>query len=112
MEKELATLPEDSIIADAVTIMKEKGISSVLVSSISSTGESPYIIGIVTERDILYRVIARNWGPYKTILRDVMSSPVVTIDEGTSAAEAISIMKSKNFRRLLVIKEKKQERFG
>lgn len=83
--------------------MKEKGISSVFVRSVSSSAESPYIIGIVTERDILYRVIGRNRGPYKTILRDVMSFPVVTIDEGISAAEAISIMKSKNFRRLPLV---------
>lgn len=106
-EKDLVTVPEDSIIADAVTTMKDKGISSVFVRSVSSSTENPYITGIVTERDILYRVIGGNKGPYKTMLSDVMSSPVITIDEGASCAEAISIMKSKNFRRLLVTKREK-----
>jgi CBS domain-containing protein len=109
-EKELVTLPEDTIIADAVTIMKDKGISSVFVRSVSSSSESPYITGIVTERDILYRVIGSNKGPYKTLLRDIMSSPVVTIDAGASVAEAISIMRSKSFRRLLVARRERTKK--
>lgn len=90
--------------------MKDKGISSVFVRSIASSSESPYITGIVTERDILYRVIGSNKGPYKTLLRDVMSFPVVTIDEGASVAEAISIMRSKSLRRLLVARSERTGR--
>jgi CBS domain-containing protein len=100
-------LPEDSLIADAVIAMKNRGISSVLVRSVSSSAENPIIIGIVTERDILYRVIGGNKGPYKMMLRDVMSSPVVTIDEGVSVTEAISLMRSLKIRRLLVVKTEK-----
>ena len=80
IETEMITLPEDSIIYDGVRTMKGRGISSVLVRSIDSSEENPLVTGIVTERDILYRVIGGNQGPYKGILRDVMSSPVITID--------------------------------
>jgi CBS domain-containing protein len=100
----LVTLPEDAIVADAVKIMKDVGISSILVRSLSSSSENPFITGIVTERDILYRVIGGNKGPYKTILKEVMSSPVVTIEKGSSVDEAMSLMKNKKIRRLLVIK--------
>jgi|SRR5919112_5680768 CBS domain-containing protein len=106
IQTELVTLPEDSIVYDAVRIMKGRGISSILVRSVSSA-ENPLIIGIVTERDILYRVIGGNEGPYKTLLRDVMSSPVVTIDEGASVKEAISLMRSLKIRRLLVVRREK-----
>ena len=51
IQTELVTLPEDSIVYDAVRIMKGRGISSILVRSVSSA-ENPLIIGIVTERDI------------------------------------------------------------
>jgi CBS domain-containing protein len=104
IENKLVTLPEDAIVADAVKIMKDIGISSILVRSLSSSSENPFITGIVTERDILYRVIGGNKGPYKTILKEVMSSPVVTIEKGSSIDEAMSLMRNKKIRRLLVIK--------
>ena len=104
IENELAALPEDTVIADAVKVMKDGGISSILVRSLSSSARDPIITGIVTERDILYRVIGGNKGPYKTILKEVMSSPVVTIEKGSSVDEAMSLMRNKKIRRLLVIK--------
>ena len=104
IENKLVTLPEDAIVADAVKIMKDVGISSILVRSLSSSSENPFITGIVTERDILYRVIGGNKGPYKTILKEGMSSPVVTIEKGSSVDEAMSLMRNKKIRRLLVIK--------
>lgn len=104
IENKLVTLPADAIVADAVKIMKDVGISSILVRSLSSSSENPLITGIVTERDILYRVIGGNKGPYKTILKEVMSSPVVTIEKGSSIDEAMSLMRNKKIRRLLVIK--------
>lgn len=107
IKTELVTLPEDSIVYDAVRAMKDRGVSSILVRSVSSSAGDPLITGIVTERDILYRVIGGNKGPYKTILRDVMSSPLVTIDEGTSVTEAISLMRSLKIRRLLVVRREK-----
>lgn len=111
IENELVTLPEDAVIADAVKLMKDGGISSILVRSLSSSVENPIITGIVTERDILYRVIGGNKGPYKTILKEVMSSPVVTIEKGSSVNEAMSLMKNKKIRRLLVIRRENTREF-
>ena len=107
MENELVTLPEDAVIADAVKVMKDCGISSILVRSLFSSEENPLITGIVTERDILYRVIGGNKGPYKTVLKEVMSSPVITIEKGSSVNEAMVLMRNKKIRRLLVIKREK-----
>ena len=111
MENELVTLPEDAVIADAVKMMKDSGISSILVRSLFSSEENPLITGIVTERDILYRVIGGNKGPYKTVLKEVMSSPVVTIEKGSSINEAMVLMRNKKIRRLLVIKKEKTREF-
>jgi CBS domain-containing protein len=111
IENELVTLPEDAVIADAVKLMKDGWISSILVRSLSSSVENPLITGIVTERDILYRVIGGNKGPYKTILKEVMSSPVVTIEKGSSVNEAMSLMKNKKIRRLLVIRRENTREF-
>ena len=111
IENELVTLPEDSVIADAVKVMKDGGVSSILVRSLSSSAENPLITGIVTERDIFYRVIGGNKGPYKTVLKEVMSSPVVTIEKGSSVNEAMSLMRNRNIRRLLVVKREDSNEF-
>ena len=111
-EKDFATLDEDTLIIDAVKVMRDKGISSIFVrKSVKKEYEkgqesdnSP--IGIVTERDILYRVIAENKGPYKVMIGEIMSSPIVAVDEGISVKEAISLMRRKHIRRLLVTGEK------
>ena len=101
----------------AVKVMKEKGISSVFVKESSPPSKIVHknnkqinhlnpIIGIVTERDILYRVVGQNKGPYKATLKDVMGSPIITIDEDALVRYAISLMRSKHIRRLLVVEKR------
>lgn len=114
-QKDFTSLDENTIIADAVRAMKERGISSVFVrrSPYSNSKQVTHknddrlihhnsIVGIVTERDILYKVVGQNKGPYKAALKDVMSSPIITIDRNVSVKDAISLMRNKNIRRLLV----------
>ena len=110
-EKDFATLDEDTVIIDAVKLMRDKGISSVFVTKSKKGYEKRQEpdknpIGIVTERDILYRVIAENKGPFKVTIGEIMSSPIVAVDEGVSVKEAISLMRRNHIRRLLVTGEK------
>ena len=83
-EKDYVTLPEDTLVAEAAKVMRNKDISSVLVSSKNSNEA----VGIVTERDILYRVVAENKGPFKVMLKDIMSSPLISISEEESVKDA------------------------
>jgi len=62
-------------------------------------------LGIVTERDILYRVVAEHRGPFKTTLKEIMSSPLVTVDSSVSVKEAVETMRKNAIRRLPVTKE-------
>jgi CBS domain-containing protein len=111
-EKDFATLDEDTIIIDAVKVMRDKGVSSIFVTRSLKKGHEKRQasennpIGIVTERDILYRVMAENKGPFKVTIGEIMSSPIVAVDEGVSVKEAISLMRRKHIRRLLVTGEK------
>jgi CBS domain-containing protein len=112
VEKDITTLDEDTIIIDAVKTMRDKGISSVYVVKSKKgyeKGQEPdiYPIGIVTERDILYRVVAENKGPYKVTIGEIMSSPIIAVDEGLLIKDAISLMRRKHIRRLLVTGTKK-----
>lgn len=101
VERDFLSLDENTKVSDAAKLMKDKGFSFVFVTrkSLEST------IGIVTERDILYRVVAENQSPFKTTLKEIMSSPLITIDEESTIANAISLMRSKHIRRLAVKKK-------
>lgn len=97
-EKDLLVLDESATVAEAVKAMREKDVSSVFVSRKGKKN----LVGIVTERDLLYKVMADNKGPFKVTLKEVMSSPLVTIGEGATVRDAISIMRKKGIRRIAV----------
>lgn len=56
--------------------------------------------GIVTERDILYKVVAAGSNPAMVKVREIMSSPVQTVDEASKVGEAIAKMSKLGIRRL------------
>ena len=67
--------------------------------------DSQHVIGIVTERDILYRVVAESRSPFKTTLREIMSSPLVIVDEARPVKDAVALMRRNAIRRVPVLKE-------
>ena len=96
-ERILVMLDESTTVLDAAKEMRKRGVTSVLVSKQNEC------VGIVTEKDILYRVVAENRGPFKTLLKNVMSYPLITADSQLSVIDAIKLMRSKLVRRLPLI---------
>ncbi|MCY1155197.1 MAG: zinc finger protein [Nitrososphaera sp.] len=99
-DKNPVILDESTNLADAARLMRKKQLSSVLVGR-----DSQHVIGIVTERDILYRVVAESRGPFKTTLKEIRSSPLITVDEATPVKDAIAVMRRNAIRRVPVLKE-------
>jgi signal-transduction protein with cAMP-binding, CBS, and nucleotidyltransferase domain len=97
-EKDVLVLDGSTYIAYAAKAMRDAGVSSVLV------GRYEKLTGIVTEKDILYRVVAEHRSPFKTVLKDIMSSPLITIDESVSVKDAIVLMRKNGIRRMPVTK--------
>ena len=103
IEREFATLYEDANIVDATRLMNSKNTSSIIVRLRNS--EEP--IGIVTDKDILYRVVAESKDPSKVTLKEIMSSPLHTVGKDVVVKEAVSIMRNKGIRRLVVTNKNK-----
>ena len=103
MDKNPVILDLSTSIIEVAKVMRDSGISSVLVSD----PESGTIKGIVTERDILYRVVAEAKGIFKVSISKIMSSPLVSIGKKTSCVDAIMIMRKKGLRRLPVVDDGK-----
>jgi len=96
MSRELLTIDINSSAWDAARLMREKKTGSVFVT------QSGKPVGIVTERDMLYKIVADDLPAAHVLLRKIMSSPLVTVDEGTSVKKALELMQKRNFRRLLI----------
>ena len=103
-DKDFVTLNENTSVGVATKVMRDKDISCILVNLAGTSSNDP--LGIVTERDILYKVLAEHKGPFNTSLGEIMSSPFITIGANSSLADAISIMRNKHIRRLAVQKTK------
>jgi PAS domain S-box-containing protein len=64
------------------------------------------VVGIFTERDLLKRVIVLKRNPAQTILKNVMSSPVVSVPSNYSIPSTSKVMEKMRIRRLLVMDDK------
>lgn len=94
--KSVNKLPSNTTIAQAAEIMDQKVIGSALVE------EKGKVIGMVTERDILRKVVAKRLNVDKTTIKDIMNAPLITIDCETDILDASNILATKNIRRLIL----------
>jgi len=99
MNRELLTIDINSSAWDAARLMREKKTGSIFVTQAGRP------VGIVTERDMLYKIVAEDLPAAHVLLRKMMSSPLVSVDENTSVKKAIELMQEKNFRRLLITRD-------
>jgi len=102
ISEKLAPIPPDMSVHDAAVKMWDRNLSALLVLD----GESP--VGILTDRDIVTRVVAGATDPKETKVEDVMTRGVVCCTAEVGAKAAAAIMEEKNVRRLLVLDDEKQ----
>ncbi len=102
MSRPVITVKESDSAADVAKLMAKHNIGCVLVS-----GKKGDTVGIVTERDIVQRIAAKNLLPSKVTAGASMSKPVITIQPGASVTEAAKLMNQRKVRRLAVIEDGK-----
>ncbi len=83
-------------ITDVAKLMMKKGISSVLVE------KGSHIEGIVTERDIIRRVVAKGDDPNTVEAGSIISKPLVKVDIDDDPVAASDLMTKHNIRRVVV----------
>ena len=100
------SLDENALVAEAAKALYEQEACSVIVTGTEAVSGARIPIGIITERDIIFRVVAQNRGPFKIKLRDIMSHPLITIADDMPASKGLSMMKRRNVNRLPVVDKK------
>ena len=94
----LKVLP-DIVVRKAAELMAKRNAGAVLVV------EDARLVGILTERDIAFRVVARGLDPQTTRVADVMTSAPDTVDPDKPFGYALVRMHQGGFRHLPVIKD-------
>jgi CBS domain-containing protein len=110
MSTRLETIDITKNAQEAAKKMNEKRISSVLVVDGDNKREEP--LGIVTERDLVIRVCAAGTNSKDVGIREIMSSPVVTVEPNATVETAADLMLSNKVRHLLVIDEQTRKPLG
>lgn len=94
---ELVTVTGATTVLDASTLMVERGIGGVIVIDAGA------LAGIFTERDVLRRVVAVQLDPATTLVRDVMTTPVLTVTPESGLEDCRAMMTERRIRHLPVM---------
>lgn len=82
MTRSLASVAAEDIVMEAARLMGERRISSVLVKGAREFS------GILTDRDIISKVVSKGLDPSKIRVSEVMTSPLITINDEESIEDA------------------------
>jgi CBS domain-containing protein len=102
MRKNLITIEESASVQEAANKMKDKNVSSLVVID-----EISRPLGLITERDLVRKVCTHDVSTSKLMNKEIMSSPLITIESKSSVSEAVDMMLKNNVRHILVVVDSK-----
>jgi CBS domain-containing protein len=91
----------DASVQDAAALMGELDVSALPI------GSAEDLKGIVTDRDILYRLVAEGRDPRRTRVAQIASNPVFSCRPDDELGVAMDLMAAQNVRRLAVVDEER-----
>ena len=97
MTKKVFTVKEDDNLYSIAKVMKRKNIGACVIV------EDKKPIGIITERDLVHKFVARNLVAKETKAKDIMSKPVVSVKPTATIYYVNQIMTKKKFKKMPVI---------
>ncbi len=97
------SLDENTLVAEGAKALYEQDSCSIIVTRYDASSHKRIPVGIITERDIIFRIVAQNRGPFKVTLKHVMTTPLITINSDKSVEEALAILKKNKINRLPVV---------
>lgn len=97
MSSPVITLEMEVNVRDAALLMTDKRIGSIIIT------ERGKPVGIVTERDILDRVVGPCRDPCEVRMKEIMSSPLIVTTKETPILDAMRLMRERGISRLVVM---------
>ena len=100
MKTSVISVDSSMTVKDASEMMDSAEVGGIVIM------ENNIATGIITERDIVRRIVAKNKG-YSTKLKDVMSTPLITINSDETIWELAQLMKIEKIHRVPVTNQNK-----
>lgn len=97
MSSPVVTVDGEVNVRDAALLMTDKQIGSIIIT------ERGQPIGIVTQRDILDRIVSPCKDPCEVRMKEIMSSPLITVPKETTILEAMKRIREHDISRLVVM---------
>src|SRR5829696_3019083 len=99
---QFVTADENSSVAEAVKILQPKNVEIILVTSSSSSSSNGKYVGIVTDSDILEKVVMKGEDSDLVFLKSIMTSPIITLHSSSTVRQAIQLMRAHKIKHLPV----------
>jgi len=97
MSKDVVTVENNKSVFDACNIYRDCGVGSLVVM------KEGIVVGILTERDIIERVIVDQKDPKETKVEEIMSKDIKTVHASARIEKAVEIMRENKIKKLPVI---------
>jgi len=102
MTKKVIIIPYGKDLSEVAKLMKKYGIGSVIVVEDEKSRKAR---GIITERDVIHKVLSKKKDPYMTKVEEMMSKPLRVIKSDTPIEEAAKAMRDNKIKRLPVVND-------
>jgi len=97
MTKDVVTIDRDETVLDGCKKYQKHRVGCLIVI------DKEFPVGIITERDIIEKIILTNKNPKKTKIEDIMSSNLKTIHASAKIEDAAEMMKKNRIKKLPVV---------
>ncbi|MGB9134615.1 MAG: CBS domain-containing protein [Candidatus Bathyarchaeia archaeon] len=101
MVSKVVTIRKDSMVKEAVKLMNENEIGCLVVT------ENKKAIGILTERDLMRRVLAKSKDPGEIKVEEVMSTPLISVEPDAEIGDVSRIMFQRNIKKMPIVRKDK-----
>ncbi len=98
--RDVATISAERSVADAVAMLKERGVGALVV-----TGLDQPLAGILSERDVVRALAERGGAVLDERVADLMTSDVTTCEESTTVTDLMGLMTARRIRHIPVLDE-------
>ena len=96
MTRDIVKVPTPTTVKEAAALMKKNGVGSLLVN------DGKDLVGIVTETDIVHKIVGLDLSPQMTQVESIMSYPLLSIEAEHPVEEAAELMIRNGVRHLAV----------
>ena len=99
--REVVITEQDVSVTEAAMLMRQHHVGDLVV--VEKQGEKTLPIGIITDRDIVIEVIAQKTDPDSIMIKDIMSTGLILVEEKEALLDTLTLMKNQGIRRIIVV---------